>query len=136
MSQWTIGNLAKATGTKVETVRFYEKMGLLPQPARTQSNYRIYETVHLERLSFIRRARELGFPLDQVRELLGLADQTDRSCAEVDGIARQHLDEVERKIADLAAMRDELAEVLNRCQHGTIAQCRIIETLAPARGAV
>jgi Cu(I)-responsive transcriptional regulator len=136
MSQLTIGKLAKATGTKVETVRFYEKMGLLPPPARTQSNYRIYEVMHLERLSFIRRARELGFPLDQVRDLLGLADQTDRSCAEVDMIARQHLDEVERKIADLAAMRDELTEVLSRCQHDTIAQCRIIETLAPARSVV
>lgn len=136
MSQLTIGHLAKATGTKVETVRFYEKMGLLPPPARTQSNYRIYEPMHLGRLSFIRRARELGFPLDQVRELLGLADQADRSCAEVDVIARQHLDEVERKIADLAAMRDELTEVLARCQHGTIAQCRIIETLAPMRGDV
>lgn len=136
MSQLTIGNLAKATGTKVETVRFYEKMGLLPPPARTRSNYRIYEPMHLGRLSFIRRARELGFPLDQVRELLGLADQADRSCAEVDVIARQHLDEVERKIADLAAMRDELTEVLGRCQRGTIAECRIIETLAPTRGVV
>lgn len=132
----TIGGLAKATGTKVETIRFYEKMGLLPLPARTQSNYRIYGAMHLGRLSFIRRARDLGFPLEQVRELLGLADQPDRSCAEVDVIARQHLEEVERKIADLTALRDELTDVLDHCQCGTIAHCGIIESLAPARLAV
>jgi Hg(II)-responsive transcriptional regulator len=136
MPQLTIGDLAKATGVKVETIRYYEKIGLLPEPARTASNYRHYEMAHLGRLGFIRRARDLGFPLEQVRELLGLADQADRSCEAVDVIARQHLAEIERKIADLAALRDVLADVLDNCQRGTIAQCGIIETLVPARGEI
>ncbi len=132
MTRLAIGDLAKRTGTKVETIRYYERIGLLPAPARTGGNYRSYDTAHLGRLSFIRRARDLGFPLDQVRELLGLADQRDRSCAGVDLIARQHLGEVERKIADLTALRDELADLIGQCRRGTVAECRIIETLAPA----
>ncbi|GLQ55034.1 MerR family transcriptional regulator [Devosia nitrariae] len=131
MPRLTIGDLAKATGTKVETIRYYERIGLLPEPGRTGSNYRSYDEEHLGRLSFVRRARDLGFSLDQVRELLGLADQTDRSCEAVDAIARQHLTEVERKIVDLTALRDELAEVIERCNHGTVAECRIIAALAP-----
>ncbi|MEJ1979000.1 MAG: helix-turn-helix domain-containing protein [Acetobacteraceae bacterium] len=132
MVRLAIGDLAKRTGTKVETIRYYERIGLLPKPARTEGNYRSYDNEHLGRLSFIRRARDLGFSLDQVRELLGLADQRDRSCEAVDVIARQHLAEVEHKIADLNALRDELADLIGRCRHGTVAECRIIETLAPA----
>lgn len=131
MQHLTIGDLAKATGTKVETIRYYEQIGLLPEPARTTSNYRAYDEEHLNRLSFVRRARDLGFSLDQIRDLLGLADQTDRSCEAVDAIARQHLREVERKIIDLTALRDELAEIIERCNHGTVAECRIIGALAP-----
>jgi DNA-binding transcriptional MerR regulator len=103
-----VGDLAKATGAKVETIRWYERVGLLPAPSRTPGNYRTYGSPHLERLSFIRRARELGFSIPQVRELLGLADDRDRPCAAVDAIARQHLAAVERKIADLEALRREL----------------------------
>lgn len=131
MQHLTIGDLAKATSTKVETIRYYEQIGLLPEPARTTSNYRAYDEEHLNRLSFVRRARDLGFSLDQIRDLLGLADQTDRSCEAVDAIARQHLREVERKIIDLTALRDELAEIIERCNHGTVAECRIIAALAP-----
>ena len=126
-----IGDLATATSTKVETVRYYEKIGLLPKPARTSGNYRAYRSVHLGRLSFIRRARELGFSIDQVRNLLGLADQKDRSCETVDSIAREHLADVDRKIADLSALRMELGRLLDSCSHGTVAECKIIETLAP-----
>lgn len=132
MARLSIGDLARQTGAKVETVRYYERIGLLPAPERTDSNYRSYDKAHLGRLSFIRRARDLGFSLDQVRELLGLADQRDRSCEAVDAIARQHLVEVQRKIADLSALHDELADLIGRCRHGTVADCRIIETLAPA----
>src|SRR5262245_47238639 len=103
----------------------------LPEPGRTEGNYRSYDEAHLGRLSFIRRARDLGFSLDQVRELLGLADQRDRSCEAVDTIARQHLAEVKRKIADLTALREELTDLLGRCRRGTVAEFRIIETLAP-----
>jgi Cu(I)-responsive transcriptional regulator len=131
MARLTIGDLAKRTTTKVETIRYYERIGLLPVPARTEGNYRSYAETHLARLSFIRRARDLGFSLDQVRDLLGLADERDRSCEAVDLIARQHLAEVERKIADLVSLRDELTDLISRCHRGTIAECRIIETLAP-----
>jgi Cu(I)-responsive transcriptional regulator len=127
----SIGALAKATDTKVETVRYYERAGLLPEPARTGGNYRAYRQEHLARLSFVRRARDLGFSLDQVRELLRLADQKDQSCAEIDIIARGHLAEVDRKIADLTALGNELRQIIGQCGHGTVAECRIIEALSP-----
>jgi Cu(I)-responsive transcriptional regulator len=126
-----IGELAKATATKVETVRFYEKAGLLSLPARTDANYRSYGSAHLQRLSFIRRARDLGFTLDAVRDLLALADDRDKPCGAVDAIASGHLAEVERKIADLSAMRDELRRVIGSCLRDTVADCKIIETLGP-----
>ncbi len=131
MEGLSIGALARATGTGVETIRYYERIGLLPAPARTAGNYRSYDAGQLGRLSFIRRARDLGFPLDRVRALLGLADERDRPCEAVDAIAREHLAEVERKIADLAALRDELTDLIGRCRHDTVADCRIIGTLAP-----
>lgn len=128
----TIGDLARATGTKVETIRYYEKAGLLPRPARTATgNYRAYTVAQLGRLSFLRRSRDLGFTLDQIRALLDLADQREQDCEAVDGIAREHLAEVERKIADLTALRQELREMIGHCRHGTVAECRIIEALSP-----
>lgn len=130
----SIGDLAKATNTKVETIRYYERIGLLPSPARAGSgNYRSYTVEHLGRLSFVRRARDLGFSLEQIRELLGLADQKERSCEAVDAIAREHLSEVERKIADLTALRRELRDLITRCRHNTVAECRIIEALSPEK---
>lgn len=131
-----IGELASATGTKVETVRYYEKIGLLPPPARTSANYRAYGAEHLARLSFIRRARDLGFTLEAVRELLTLSDDKTQSCEAVDGIARVHLTEIDRKVRDLKALRSELSRVLGSCSHGTVADCKIIETLAPRGKAV
>jgi DNA-binding transcriptional MerR regulator len=128
---FTIGELGAATATKVETIRYYERIGLLPKPSRTSGNYRSYAMAELGRLSFIRRARDLGFTLDQVRELLALADDRDRSCEGVDEIARSHLAEVERKLGDLEALRAELSSLLDQCSHQTISACRIIETLAP-----
>ncbi len=128
-----IGELAIATSTKVETVRYYEKIGLLSPPARSPSNYRSYGNEHLARLSFIRRARYLGFTLEAVRELLTLSDDNDQSCEAVDLIATAHLAEVKRKIADLSALQSELTRVLGSCRHGTIADCKIIESLAPHR---
>ena len=128
---FSIGEIGQATATKVETVRYYERIGLLPAPKRTDSNYRAYTLSHLGRLSFIRRGRDLGFSLDEIRTLLALSDDRARPCGEVDRIARVHLLEVERKIVDLNALRDELHALINQCQHGTIANCRIIEALAP-----
>lgn len=127
----TIGRLAGATGTNVETIRFYEKSGILPSPARTDGNYRSYDQAHLKRLSFIRRARDLGFSLDQVKALLDLSDDRTRSCAAVDDIAKGHRDEVERKIADLQALKRELDRIIDSCRCGTVADCRIIESLSP-----
>lgn len=126
-----IGELAKATSTRVETIRYYEQIGLLAAPARTTSNYRSYGPEHLARLSFVRRARELGFTLDAVRDLLTLSDDASRSCQAVDEIAGARLAEVDRKIADLSAMREELDRVLRSCRRGTVADCKIIGTLAP-----
>jgi DNA-binding transcriptional MerR regulator len=115
----------------VETIRYYERVGLLPAPARTAGNYRSYGKAHLERLSFIRRARDLGFSLAQVRNLLGFADQKNRSCDLVDLIAREHLAEMDRKITDLTALRHALGILLDQCRRGKISECRIIEALAP-----
>jgi Cu(I)-responsive transcriptional regulator len=127
----TIGHLARETGTKVETVRFYEKSGLLPAPSRTEGNYRSYDREHLNRLSFIRRARDLGFPLDQIRALLALSDDQGQSCAAVDAIAKEHRTEVERKISDLQALKKELDRMIDHCGCGVVADCRIIESLSP-----
>ena len=126
-----IGELARATSTKVETIRFYEKIGLLPAPARTGANYRAYNQNQLARLSFVRRARDLGFTLDQIRGLLALSDDRDQSCSAVDTVARQHVSEIDRKITDLRALRRELQEMLDQCSQETVSTCRIIESWAP-----
>ncbi|AVT82178.1 MerR family transcriptional regulator [Rhodopseudomonas palustris] len=126
-----IGDLGRQTDTKVETIRYYERIGLLSAPARTPGNYRAYTTEHLNRLSFIRRARDLGFSLDQIRALLDLSDDRTRSCDAIDAIAKQHLAEVDRKIADLKALRHELDHMITQCRCGTVADCRIIEALSP-----
>ena len=126
----TIGQLGKATGTAAETVRYYEKIGLLPKVARTFGNYRSYGSAEADRLGFIRRARDLGFSIEQVRALLSLADERDRECREVDQLAKQHLTEVDRKIAGLRALRHELSAVIEQCQSGKVAECRILKALA------
>lgn len=128
----SIGEVAKATGTNVETIRYYERIGLLPEPGRTAGNFRIYTPSHADRLSFIRRARHLGFSIYQVRDLLSLSDQRNRPCDAVDAIAREHLAEVDRKITDLRALRRELGNLISQCGCGTVADCRIIEALSPS----
>lgn len=128
----TIGKLAKAAHTKVETVRWYEKEGLIDAPARTEGDYRSYTARDLSRLTFIRRARDLGFPLDQVRALLDLASDPGRDCGSIDEVASGHLAAIDRKIADLSALRRELAALLTSCRGGTMSECRILEAFAPA----
>ena len=135
-NQIGIGDLAKATGTKIVTVRYYEQIGLLPVPSRTAGNYRTYSNEHMRRLRFIRRCRDLGFTLDQIRDLLRLSSRKDEECAEVDRITAQHLIEIEQKIADLKRLAKELRRLNNCCQgKGIIADCRIIEALSPSREA-
>jgi Cu(I)-responsive transcriptional regulator len=126
-----IGELARAADTKAETIRYYERIGLLPAPPRTAGNYRDYSARHVSRLTFTRRARDLGFSIEQIRALLDLADQKEQSCEAVDAIAREHLADVKRKLAGLTALRRELDSLIGQCRHGTIADCRILEALSP-----
>ncbi|GLK80262.1 MerR family transcriptional regulator [Methylopila turkensis] len=125
----TIGALAKATGVKVPTIRFYEEIGLIPAPPRTSSNRRLYGPAARSRLGFVRHARDLGFDLPAIRALLALQDRPDAPCAEADAIARERLGEVERKIAALTALKGELEAMVRSCAHGRVADCRVIETL-------
>lgn len=129
-ASYAIGDLARQTGTKVETIRWYERDGTMPPPARTEGGHRAYTQAHLDRLAFIRHARELGFPLDDVRALLRLCDDPDRSCAEADGIARRHLSKVRSRKARLEALERELERMVDVCGHGKVAECRVIEVLA------
>src|ERR1700722_7931334 len=131
-----IGDLAKGTGTKVVTVRYYEQIGLLPVPSRTAGNYRTYSHEHVRRLRFIRRCRDLGFTLDQIRDLLRLSSRKEQDCAEVDQITARHLREIEQKIPDKKRLTRELRLFNNCCRgNGIIADCRIIEALSPSREA-
>jgi Cu(I)-responsive transcriptional regulator len=126
----TIGALGKAAHVNIETIRYYERIGLMPPPARSRSGYRTYDERHVERLEFIRHSRELGFSLEAIRELLALSDNPDRSCAEADSIARVHLRDVEARIASLGALRSELTRMIRNCSHNRIADCRVIRVLA------
>jgi DNA-binding transcriptional MerR regulator len=127
----TIGRLGRATETNIETIRYYEKIGLLPKPQRTAGNYRSYAAEHLERLGFIRRARELGFSIDDVRELLKLAGHGEARCHEVDGLVGRHLGTIERKIEGLLRLRRELRDTLSLCKGGRISECQVIQALSP-----
>jgi DNA-binding transcriptional MerR regulator len=126
----TIGALARATATKVETIRYYEMIGLLPRPPRTRGNYRAYDEDDLARLSFVRRARDLGFSVEAVRELLGLHAARRGDCAAVGAIATAHVRAIERKIADLEALAAELKRLMRACRKGKLGTCRVIDALA------
>src|SRR5260370_3963137 len=130
-SGWlAIGALSERTGCKVETIRFYERARLLPAPARSPGGgYRLYSKDHLKRLTFIRRARALGFSIDEVRKLLTLADERKRPCAEVLVVAGAHLEDVRAKIADLRAMERVLRDTVARCADGRRADCPLTEAL-------
>jgi len=121
--------LAQRTGCNLETVRYYEKVGLLPEPPRTASGYRSYDTAHERRLRFVLRARELGFSLDEIRELLRLVGERDQPCGEARAVAAAHLDDVRGKIADLKRMERVLKDVVAQCADGTLPECPLIETL-------
>lgn len=125
----SIGKLARAAGAKVPTIRYYEQIGLLEPPARTEGNQRLYEPGAADRLAFIRHARDLGFPLEAIRDLLSLSDRPDQSCEAADAIARAQLAEVERRLARLSALKAELERMVDQCQGGRIANCRVIESL-------
>lgn len=125
-----IGELARRTGVKVPTIRFYEQIGLLAAPPRTEGNQRRYGKAEIDRLNFIRHARELGFEVEQIRELLAMSQEPQASCHQADSIAKAHLREVDLRIKRLQALREELARMIDECGHGRICDCRIIEVLA------
>jgi len=124
-----IGTLARHTATNIETIRYYERVGLWPAPARSAGGYRLYGIGHLKRLNFIRRARMLGFSIDEVRTLLRLADERKRPCTEVRIVAESHLAAVRTKIADLRAMERVLKDTVARCAEGTRSHCPLIDAL-------
>ena len=124
-----IGALSKHTGTNIETIRYYERVGLLPTPARSSGGYRLYGTDHVKRLNFVRRARALGFSVAEVRKLLTLADQRRRPCAEVRVVAMAHLQDVKAKIADLRQMERVLRDTVARCEAGSGSHCPMIDAL-------
>lgn len=124
-----IGGLSKHTGTNIETIRYYERVGLMPTPARSLGGYRLYGPDHLKRLNFIRRARVLGFSIGEVRTLLRLADERKRPCAEVRAVAEAHLTEVRAKIADLRRMERVLKATVARCAAGGRTDCPLIVAL-------
>ena len=126
----SIGKASDHSGVKVPTIRYYEQIGLLPAPSRTDGNRRFYDEADLRRLTFIRHARELGFEIEAIRTLLTLQDKPDQSCASADVVARARLADVNQRLASLSALKAELERMVLGCSHGKVAECRVIEVLA------
>ena len=130
MPEMPIGAAARESGVKVPTIRYYEAISLLPSPPRSEGNRRLYARADVQRLAFIRHARELGFELGAIRALLELQDRPEQPCEAADAIARARLGEVEQRIASLNALKGELELMIEGCSRGRVAECRVIETLA------
>jgi DNA-binding transcriptional MerR regulator len=130
MQSMSIGALSARTDVKIPTIRYYESIGLLPEPPRTVSNRRAYGAEHVHRLRFIRHARELGFEVEDIRQLLALSSDPNRPCGEVDAIARKHLAGIESRIARLQGLRAEVQRMIEQCACGEIKDCRVVEVLA------
>ncbi|MDZ3836189.1 MAG: helix-turn-helix domain-containing protein [Rhodospirillales bacterium] len=122
--------LARRTGCNLETIRYYEKIGIMPEPPRTASGYRVYDEQHVARLRFILRARELGFTIEEIRGLLGLVDGGTQTCAEVKERTVQHLEDVRAKIADLRRIERVLATTAASCSGEDVPECPVLEALA------
>ena len=129
MKMLTIGKLAAATGVKVPTIRYYEQIGLLSPPHRSEGNQRLFDRDAVDRLAFVRHARQLGFPLESIRELLYLADPPGQSCADADSIAQKQLRQVDARISRLNALQTELRRMIAECDGSTVAECRVLEVL-------
>ena len=136
MDVLSIGKLSKQSGVNIETIRYYEKIGVMPAPGRSAGGFRIYEPDHLKRLSFVRRGRQLGFSLDEIRNLLRLVDGHGHTCAEVHALMLSHLAEIRRKIRDLRRLQRAMAEMAARCSGESVPECPIVDALfdAPAAG--
>ena len=124
-----IGELSKRTACNIETIRFYEKIKILPPPPRTERGHRVYSEDHLKRLTFVRRCRELGFTLNEVRTLLELVDGEDYTCAQIEQITVEHLGEVRQKITDLKKLERVLKKMASQCSGGTVPECPVIDAL-------
>lgn len=125
----TIGQLSKAGGVKVTTIRYYESIGLMGEPDRSDSGQRRYSDDAVHRLSFIRHARDLGFPMDAVRVLMKLQTEPSSDCSEVDAIAREHLNDVRKRLGQLEALEAELKRMISSCEGGEVGECRIMAAL-------
>ena len=128
------GALAREAGVNIETIRYYEDIGLMPEPVRADNGYRVYGKTGLKRLSFIRRCRELGFSLDEVRGLLGLVDGGDYTCAEVRDLSIVRLGDVRQKIRDLRKMERTLKDMVSQCKGGLVPECPIVDRLYTSSG--
>lgn len=125
-----IGTLSTHTGVNVDTIRYYERIGIMPAPPRSEGGQRIYDIEHLKRLAFIRRSRELGFSLDEIRELLRLVDGGDYTCGEVQEMTLAHIADIRRKIADLRRMERVLKDMAAKCDGGDVPECPILDALS------
>jgi len=124
-----IGDLSRTAGVNIETIRYYERIGVLPQPARQVNGRRTYSEGDARRLGFIRHARDLGFDLSDVRTLLALQEEPEASCEDASRIAEAQLKAVESRIAKLLSLRTELSRMVSECRKGVVAECRVIEAL-------
>lgn len=125
----TIGKLSAKTGVNIETVRYYEKIGLIPKPSRSEGGNRLYNMEQVKRLAFIKRCRELGFPLDTVRGFLKLVDEKNYTCAEIADISQHHLEDIRTKIRDLRKMESHMKDMLSQCNKDKTPDCAFIEIL-------
>ncbi|HED13034.1 MAG TPA: MerR family transcriptional regulator [Gammaproteobacteria bacterium] len=126
----TIGALSKRTGVKIETIRYYEHIGIMPNPPRTEGGQRIYSESHTKRLTFICRSRELGFSIDEIRSLLKLVDGGEITCGEVLDKTLGHIEDIQKKIADLQRMERVLQEMASKCSGNDVPECPILEALS------
>ncbi|TIP23006.1 MAG: MerR family transcriptional regulator [Mesorhizobium sp.] len=127
---YSIGDLSRRTGVKVPTIRYYEQMGLLEAPERSEGNQRRFAKAELERLAFIRHARDLGLPIDSIRQLIDLSGHGDRPCADADRIAKEQLASVRERIARLQKLEKELARIATCCTGETVGDCYVIRALS------
>jgi MerR family mercuric resistance operon transcriptional regulator len=129
----SIGVLSERSGVNIETIRYYEKIGVMPSPARSAGGYRIYGAEHVRRLHFVRRGRELGFSLDELRGLLHLVDGHAYTCGEVHALTVKHLTDIRQKIADLRRLERVMSEMAARCTADQVPECPIIDALFEMR---
>ena len=129
MNQMSIGQLSKQAGVKVTTIRYYESIGLLAEPERSQSGRRLYGQKAVQTLSFVRHGRDLGFPMNVIKRLLNLQQDPDQNCESVKNIAREQLEEVQKRLRQLRALEEELQRMIRTCKGGAVSDCKIISTL-------